>query len=186
MKAKLYIGTLAALIWMAAIVGKHFWSDLDTGAIVAAFASVLAGLGIHHVGGLADDSAPTVTAPPPATAPVPPTQGGRALVPFLLLVAVLAVTLLSGCAAIEQAGNSAYTVTAVKGADGTTSGYELAVRDGKEYAARQLQFQTFGGTATLTVVEGASKAFPGQALAVKALTVLPVTGLSDLITGARP
>lgn len=95
----------------------------------------------------------------------------------------LAALALSGCAAIEQAGNASYTVTAVKGPDGKTSGYELAVKDGKEFASRSIAFQSDAGSAALMVQEGASKAFPGQALAVKALTVLPVSGLPDLLGG---
>ena len=181
MKAKLYIGTMAAIIWVAAIIGKHFWPDLDTGAIVAACASVLAGLGINHVGSMSDDPAPAVPVAP--AAPVPPAQGGFALVPFLAVVAVLAVAMLSGCASIDNAGHSSYTVTAVKDAAGKAAGYELAVKDGKEYQGRQVQFQAMAGAVTLTIVESGAKAFPGQALAVKSLTVMPVTGLTDLITG---
>jgi hypothetical protein len=48
MLAKIYIGTLSALLWAAAIVGKHFWPDLNTGAFELACASVLSGLGVYH------------------------------------------------------------------------------------------------------------------------------------------
>jgi hypothetical protein len=47
MLAKIYIGTFAALTWIGAVVGKHFWPDLQTDAIVIACGSVLAGLGVY-------------------------------------------------------------------------------------------------------------------------------------------
>ena len=46
---KVYIGTLAALIWVGAVVGKHFFPDLDTSAIVLACSNVLTALGVYHV-----------------------------------------------------------------------------------------------------------------------------------------
>jgi hypothetical protein len=103
---------------------------------------------------------------------------GGARVPFLLLLVVAAMVLiaLGGCASIEYAGHAAYTVKA-----GATGGYELTVQDGKEYAGRDVVFATDGKSVSLTIKEGASLAFTGQALAVKALTVLPVSGLADLL-----
>jgi hypothetical protein len=97
-----------------------------------------------------------------------------------LLIAFLALAL-AGCASLETAGHSAYTVKAVVGKDGKVAGYELDARDGKEYSGRNVSFQTNGGAAALMISEGESKAFKGQALAVKALTVLPVTNLSELL-----
>ena len=181
MLAKIYIGTLAAIIWVAAIVGKHFWADLDISNIVLACSNVLTGLGVYHVAG-PGEALPMIDVKTAdgmnAARASGMGQGGFALVPFMALLAALAM--LGGCASIENAGHASYTVTSVKGSDGPA--YELAVKDGKEYAGRQIQFQTVGGAATLTITEGASKAFAGQALAVKALTVLPVTGLKDLVT----
>ncbi len=49
MYVKIYVGTVAAAIWLAAVVAKHFWPDLDTGGIVAACSSALGGLGVYHV-----------------------------------------------------------------------------------------------------------------------------------------
>lgn len=101
------------------------------------------------------------------------------------LIALAVLAALSGCAALDHAGSSSYTVTAVKDAEGKTIGYEFTAKDGKEYSGRNVSFQTSGAAAALMVSEGESKAFKGQALAVKALTVLPVTGLGDLL-GAKP
>lgn len=100
---------------------------------------------------------------------------------WLLAIASALMLLLSGCASLDTAGASTYTVTAVRDADGKVAGYELTVKDGKEYSGRNVQFQADGARAGLAIAEGESKAFKGQALAVKALTVLPVTGLQDLL-----
>lgn len=102
-----------------------------------------------------------------------------------LLIAVLVfVLLVAGCASLDFAGHAAYTATAVKDAHGKVTGYEFAIRDGKEFRAREIQFQAVGDTVTMTITEGESKAFRGQALAAKTLTVLPVTGLQELVNGS--
>jgi len=108
---------------------------------------------------------------------------GTALFVGLLLAAAV---LLSGCASLDTAGHAAYSATAVKDAKGKVIGYDFAVKDGKEFANRKIAFQATGDTVSVTIEEGTSHAFRGQALAVKALTVLPVTGLQDLVTGAKP
>ena len=56
---KLYIGSVAALIWVAAVAAKHFWPDMDTGALVLACSNTLTALGVYHVAGAGDT-------PPPA------------------------------------------------------------------------------------------------------------------------
>jgi hypothetical protein len=86
---------------------------------------------------------------------------------------VLCALLLSGCAGTF--GHNSITVTA-----NAAGGYDLNGVDGKEYAeGRSIVFDAKKGQ--LVYSESASKAFKGQALAVKALTVLPVTGLQDLV-----
>ncbi len=97
----------------------------------------------------------------------------------------LCVLALAGCASIENAGFDSYTVRSFKTEAGMPACCELDVKSGKEYSGRAVQFQTNGAGALLTIQEAEAKAFPGQALAVKALTVLPVTGLQDLL-GAKP
>lgn len=93
----------------------------------------------------------------------------------LVALAVLAVC--SGCASLTDAGHASYMVT--RGA----AGYELSMKDGKEYAGRQVQFQTVNGAASLTVVEGQSLAFKGQAIGAKAAAVFPVTDLANILVG---
>lgn len=93
MLAKLYVGTLAALIWIAALVGKHFWPDLDIGAIVTTCAGVLSGLGVYHVAGPSNAAVPDAPAAPVADKG----QGGFAAVPFVALLAVIALAMLAGC-----------------------------------------------------------------------------------------
>lgn len=89
----------------------------------------------------------------------------------LLVIAVLAV---AGCASIENAGHTSYDVTQAP----SGKGWELRTKDGKELEGRSIQFHA--GQGVLVVEEGASKAFKGQALAVKALG-LPTMGLADIL-----
>lgn len=93
----------------------------------------------------------------------------------------LAALALAGCASLENAGYDSYTVRSFKTDGGMPACCELDVKSGKEYAGRAVQFQTNGAAATLVIQEGASKAFTGQGIAAKAATVLPVTGLQDLL-----
>lgn len=97
---------------------------------------------------------------------------------LILLIILLSLT---GCASIDNAGYSGYSITAVKDAKGAVSGYELQVKDGKEYAGRSISFQAQGSSVGVTIQEGQSKAFKGQAIGAKALTILPVDGLADLL-----
>jgi len=85
------------------------------------------------------------------------------------LIIILAA-LLSGCGTF---GHTTYQVTR------SANGCELSAQDGKEFANRNISFD--GKDCTLIVEEGASKAFRGQAIGAKTLTVLPVTGLDDIV-----
>lgn len=38
---------LAAAFWLAAIVAKHFWPDIDVSAFITMCVSTIAGLGLH-------------------------------------------------------------------------------------------------------------------------------------------
>lgn len=91
---------------------------------------------------------------------------------FILL---LVMCLCSGCASLADAGHSTYEVKA--NAQGT---HDLAVLDGKEYTeGRQIVFNAKNGT--LAIVEGTSKAFKGQAIGAKALTILPLSDLVEIL-----
>jgi hypothetical protein len=103
---------------------------------------------------------------------------GTVLFVALLLIAAAAM---SGCASLEDAGHSSYSASAVKDAAGRVVGYDFSVRDGKEFAGRQIQFQAQGDAVAVTITEGESKAFKGQAMSAKALSLFPVTGLQDLL-----
>ena len=48
---KIIIGFVATGVWVAAIVGKHFWPDIDVGALIAAAQATLTGLGLYHLKG---------------------------------------------------------------------------------------------------------------------------------------
>jgi hypothetical protein len=168
MLAKIYIGTLAATVWVAAIVGKHFWPDIDTAAIVLACSNVLTGLGVYHVAG------PAQPLPQPERRP---DMGQGGFVRFGVLAVLAAIALvLAGCASINDAGHDDYEVKA-----NTTGTHDLKVRSGKEYGGpgRVMTFDAIHGR--LMVQEGPSKAFRGQALAVKAASLLPTMGLGDIL-----
>lgn len=88
MRTKILIGLVAVAVWIAAIVGKHYWPDLDTGAIVGAAQSTIAGLGLYHFG--------TMERP---TGSSDGNQRGHALPLMLATVAALAV--LVGCSGLN-------------------------------------------------------------------------------------
>lgn len=96
----------------------------------------------------------------------------------------LAALALAGCASLDNAGFDSYTVRSFKADTGMPACCELDVKSGKEYGGRVVQFQTNGAAATLVIQEGESKAFQGQGIAAKAATVLPVTGLQELLKAA--
>lgn len=98
----------------------------------------------------------------------------------LITLAAVAALSLSGCASLDNAGYDSYTVRSYKSETGQVACCELDVKSGKEYGDRAVQFQTNTRGAALAIGETDSKAVKSQALAVKALTVLPVTGLQDL------
>lgn len=88
------------------------------------------------------------------------------------LIALAALSL-AGCAGTF--GHTTYSVKA-----NAAGGYDLDASDGKEYAqGRAFLFDAKNGT--VAVQEGPSKSFKGQAIGAKALSVMPVTGLQDLV-----
>jgi hypothetical protein len=44
---KIVAGGIIGLLWLAAIISKHFWTDIDTGAFQLACGAALSALGIH-------------------------------------------------------------------------------------------------------------------------------------------
>ncbi len=113
----------------------------------------------------------------------PKIPAALAVAPLRIMLAItvlLVVATLAGCASLTEAGHATYTVRAKPAAE--TVCYEFESKDGKEYKGRTVQLQSACGVgATLTIMEGESKAFRGQGIAAKALNVLPVTGLADLL-----
>lgn len=85
---------------------------------------------------------------------------------------ILCTVLLTGCGSF---GTASYELVP------TSNGlYGLKINDGKEYAGRVIQFESTKDGTGLVIQEGASKAFKGQGIAAKAMSVLPVTGLDAL------
>jgi hypothetical protein len=86
----------------------------------------------------------------------------------------LAVLALAGCAALTEAGHTGYSMEPVLGADGkATGGCKFTATDGKEYSSRSIAAASTADGCQVVVQEGASTAFQGQAIAGKALSVLP-------------
>jgi hypothetical protein len=98
-----------------------------------------------------------------------------------LMIVLVCLAVLAGCASIQQAGNASYETAPVLDGAGKVVGQRVTIGDGKEFASRKIQFTSEGGKTTLTVEEGQSKSFKGQALAVKALTILPVNDLGAIL-----
>lgn len=105
MKAKLFVGTLAAVIWCLAVVAKHFWADIDIAQITLACSNVLTGLGAYHLatGGGFEGAVitPAVQTSGPGVA-----QAGRASFSMLASL-VAAALLLAGCSTAMTAYESA-------------------------------------------------------------------------------
>lgn len=167
---KLIVGLVAAAIWVGLVILKHFWPDLEIGAIVSACGMVLAGLGAYHMGGGGDVGQVVTGTLSPFAAPVDKGQGGFARVQLLVIVAAIALgmSLLAGCASLTEAGHTGYSIEPA-----AAGGCKFGATDGKEFSARSLAMTSSAQGCQMLVNEGASSAFQGQAIAGKALSVLP-------------
>jgi hypothetical protein len=100
----------------------------------------------------------------------------------ILILATIALGLMAGCASLTEAGHAGTKLTTIQNKDGKPIGCDLELGDGKEYASREVSLTTLNGTGCdLTIRETGVRAFKGQGIAAKALSVLPVTGLDDLL-----
>ena len=130
---------------------------------------------------LRDMQAPAPAGSAPATASaapaVPSGQSGFTYIAYMVMLVGLAlgaVASLAGCASMMDAGHTAYSVEPVLGPDGRTTGYKFNATDGKEYSSRNINvIHDAQGGIVVQVQEGASTAFQGQAIAEKALSILP-------------
>jgi hypothetical protein len=103
-------------------------------------------------------------------------ERGIATVSLLLLIVLLAVLYVcAGCTSLTEAGHVMYSLEPAPG------GYKFTASDGKEFASRVISVTKEG---VLTIVEGASSAFQGQAIAGKALAILP--SFAPVIMGPGP
>ena len=181
---KLIIGVMACAMLVLCVWAEHHWPDVKpTLALIEnAALMALAGLGIYH----------SATAPIPGSSEssVTHTIGDRSMTEttkqqgftsVLVLVALaLGMLALSGCASLTDAGHTSYKVSHA------AAGCDLEVGDGKEYSGDGRTL-TFDGTrCQFAVSEGPSKAFKGQAIAVKGLSILPTLGLQDILGTAPP
>lgn len=157
---KLALAVLLGVAWFALVLlGK---TGVDP--FVAFIQGALVSLGAHVL---------TMVAPAPA-APKDK-EAGFAMLRMLGVVVLLVVmgSTLAGCAGTF--GHTSYTVKA-----NTAGGYDFEAGDGKEYATgRSIAFSAANGS--LMISEGASTAFTGQALGVKAINILPTMGLGDIL-----
>lgn len=96
LKSKLFIGFVVGISWAAAIIGKHFWTDLDVTDFIGTCKAVLVTIGAVHIAG---GSAPAASRG----------QSGHASVRGLLVVAAISIgaaLALGGCAT-QTISNSA-------------------------------------------------------------------------------
>ncbi len=156
----LLLAAWAGLIYAKSVLPAFVLADLNS--LISYIQVLLGGIVGYHVG-----AAPTAAQTPQHDMG----QGGFVRLPLLAAIAVLAL-LLSGCAGTF--GHAAYEVKA-----NAAGGYDLTASDGKEFADRSIMFDARIGR--LMVQEGASKAFKGQALGVKAINILPTMGLGDIL-----
>ncbi len=117
--------------------------------------------------------APLPAAPVPATA-----QAGFSTTVFLTMLAAcamfLALASLAGCASLTDAGHAAYSFEPTLDAAGRPTGAcKFSAADGKEFSSRSIVATSNGVACQVIVQEGASTAFQGQAIAGKALSILP-------------
>lgn len=98
-----------------------------------------------------------------------------------IVLVLLALFGLSGCASLEQAGHTSYVVRPFTAPNGSVMCCEAQFTDGKEYTGgRVITLQTTPLGVAFQVQEGESKAFRGQGIAAKAIP-LPVTGLQEML-----
>lgn len=157
--------------FIALILGFALWAALGylgkvpLDPLIALLQMGLGGL-ITHM--LQDPGAPApqVTTGPPADTKA---QGGFASIRLLTVVLALALVAAcsTGCASLTQAGNTGYSI------EPTAGGCKFNATDGKEFSSRSLAMTSSTEGCQLMVQEGASSAFQGQAIAGKALSLLP-------------
>lgn len=92
------------------------------------------------------------------------------------LLNLIMIIALAGCGTF---GHAQYEITHAPG-----GGCDFKANDGKEFAGRRMGFN--GADCTVQIFEGDSKAFAGQAIGAKVMTVMPVTGLDKLVPPADP
>lgn len=80
--------TIAAVLWIGAIVCKHFFADIDVGAFCAACGALITALGLHGAMQPSDK------------------QGGYASLPMMVLLAGICLTL-TGCTTTMRAWEAA-------------------------------------------------------------------------------
>jgi hypothetical protein len=168
---KFIVGVLLGIAWAAIVVLKL----AEVGPLVDFIKYTLVGLAAHMLTAApAPAQDPAAVAPPALKVGPGQPQAGFALLPFAVLLAFAAMVLAcTGCTSLTQAGNTAYSFDPVLDAAGKVAGYKFSATDGKEYAGRNISVVKSGDTIAVQVQEGASTAFQGQAIAGKALSVLP-------------
>jgi hypothetical protein len=153
----------ASLVYAKTVLNASVLPDLN--AIIAQVQVLMGGVVGYHVGTGAGQ--PGAAVAPSSTAP-PAAQAGFASVRLLIVLASIALGLsLAGCASLTDAGHAGYSV------EPTAGGCKFFATDGKEFSSRALAMTSSTEGCQLMVNEGASSAFQGQAIAGKALSVLP-------------
>lgn len=84
------------------------------------------------------------------------------------LAAAFCALLLAGCASLQHAGNSSYSVAPIVTEKGAVICCRVDVRDGKERASLSLHVVKQGDNYTVDLVEQGVEAFAGQKIAAGA------------------
>lgn len=170
---KFIVGVLLGIAWVVIVVLKL----AEVGPLVDFIKYTLVGLAAHMLTAAPAPQDPAPVAAPEVKAGPGQPQAGFVFPAFLMTLAIAALFLVlasvSGCTSLTQAGNTAYSFDPVIGPDGKVTGYKFSATDGKEYAGRNISVVKSGDNIAVQVQEGASTAFQGQAIAGKALSVLP-------------
>ena len=101
------------------------------------------------------------------SAPPASSQSGRALPILLLIMAGVAMSVLTGCASLQNAGTAEYSVKpfVIDAKAGTVACCEVMVRNGKEIASVKAHVQKQGDSYTVDLEEQGVQAFQGQTIA---------------------
>jgi hypothetical protein len=111
---KIIAGGIIGVLWLAAIISKHFWTDIDTGAFQLACGAALSALGIHSA---STGNAGSQFAQMPMPTLPPGQQTGFVSLRMMAVIAAVALglSMLGGCTTTTGAMYRGYATEAKAG-----------------------------------------------------------------------